>query len=70
MVRIEAENAAATNGDTLRTFQVATTITGRDLPAPMFVADFPVAASLTLTPGTQPLFPARLQANEPTEPLP
>ncbi len=54
LVRVETENAAATNGDTLRTFQVATSITGRDLPAPLFAADFPLAASTTLTPGTQP----------------
>ncbi|MBL8753936.1 MAG: hypothetical protein JNK15_11620 [Planctomycetes bacterium] len=54
IVRVDARHGAATNGDELGAFAVATTIAGIDLPTPLFVPDFPDAATTTVTAGTQP----------------
>ncbi len=53
VVQVDGAAAAATAGDTLATLRVATTVTGPDLPSPVYLPDLPAAASAALPAGTQ-----------------
>lgn len=48
VIRADGSNGAATAGDRLGTLQVATTVTGPDLPAPIHLPDLPDSASALL----------------------
>ena len=53
LVDVDAEHGAAVSGDRLGRYTVATSVAGPDLPAVLYVPEFPLAASALLTPGTQ-----------------
>jgi hypothetical protein len=52
-VDVDAEHGAAASGDRLGRYTVAVSIAGPDLPAVLYVPEFPLAASAVVTPGTQ-----------------